>query len=362
MEDENITSTEDETITPTKDENVTPTEDENITSTEDQKIRPRIEGKIGKIRSLRCKLEEQERIEALRLAKLIALTSLPARPTDAISRSKVLRLGQDFWAKVTIFTPPGHQLPFGQDRIVLAGIMHLAIKYQSPVVLFDHACDLLKMFEISTDGRSYERLHERLNRVSKLAISIEYAFSKEELKLGFKGKNLFVIQEYMLPSRQEVETEIRRQLAPPGVYVFPKRSENIYGVVLGADFWEYLKDTSNQLIVPVELLQLFTNEPMGWDYVIFLVARCGAAKRKSTIDHDTLMTLFKESPKERDSETIKRLQRYHQIIMQATDNHLNATLRPAGSRVQQGRGRKKQRWQLAVGPSIPLFRSKDKPE
>lgn len=303
--------------------------------------------------------ETYKRTDALRLARLVAITSLPTRRLKESKRSKVFRLGKKLWAKVTLAVEEGQELPFGEDRFVLAGIMHLAIENASPIVFFEHAGELLKKFEISRDRQGYKTLRERFKRLANLTIKIKYGMTKEEVEEENIGENMFVIRKYALPTRAEIESYKTGQLLIRGVLDNPELNVSPFGVRLSSEFWEYLSEITNQMVIPIALLKLFVDCPIGWDYALFLAARCYAAKTNSAIDHETLMTLFKEG-KEPDRLTIKRLSKYHKQIMAATDNRLNAKLIQSGFFRSTG-GRPKKKWKLVVGPSEKIVWSGKNP-
>lgn len=324
----------------------------------------RTENRIQKAVSLNEEIREREdsfeRTDAVRLARLIAITSLPAKRSNTSKRVKVFRLGKDLWVQVVLSVEEGKELPFGQDRFVLAGVMHLSIEQNSPIVFFKHACDLLKMFEISQNNLGYSRLRERFRRISDLSIRIKYGDTEEGLTDNSFGENMFVIHKYALPTRKEIEDEKRGQMFIPGIHDNPDLNDSPYGVKLGSEFWDHLKEPKNQLIIPLNLLKLFIDQPIGWDYATFLVARCGAAKQSSAIDHETLMSLFKDG-REPDRNTIARLMKYHRQLMIATNNRLQAEIIEDGYFPREGRGPKKKRWKLLVGPSEKIVWSGKKP-
>ena len=123
---------------------------------------------------------------------------------------------------------------------------------------------------------------------------------------------------------------------------------------MSGDFWAHLLDSKNRLLVPLELLKLFIDRPTGWDYLCFLVARCGAAKRSSKVPHEALISLFRDTERQTDRDIIRALQRYHTEILRATGGRLNAELVEDGAFPSSG-GRPKKRWALIVRPSQSLF-------
>lgn len=298
---------------------------------------------------------EHKRTEALVTARAIALAGLPKRRSSAGELSRTLRLGENLWLRVIYQTVAGSTLPYGQDRFVLAGIQHLALQLRSPVVYFKHVSELLKMFDLSTDGRSLQRLRERFERLAKLSIRLHFAESESGLHRAVHGESIFIIKRFALPTRKELREELRvtpireRQLELPGLAL--NEDAERYGVLLSSDFWEHLKEPQNHLILRLDVMQHFVNQPTGWDYATFLMYRCSRAQTWSPVPHEVLMSLFQDNPKDQDSKTVDRLRKYHDQVMTATDGKLKAELRPAGQSKTGKRGRPKERWELWVGPS-----------
>lgn len=292
---------------------------------------------------------EQVRTEAIQTARAVALSVLPKRRSEQRDSTKTLRLGSNFWLRVIYSTGPNGVLPYGEDRFVLAGIQSLALEQNSPVVLFEEVSELLKTFGLSTDGRSIERLRERFKRISDLAIRLIFASNEQDLNDASKGEQSFVIQRYSLPTREEVRcAKIGEKQIPR---LFEDGTNQVhFGVVLSSYFWEHLKEPKNRLILPLDLMKLFVNNPTGWDYASFLVYRCSRAQSASVIDHDVLMSLFKDNPDEEDKKTIKRLLNCHDLVMTALNGRLNASLEQTGHFQSTG-GRPKERWILKIGPS-----------
>lgn len=296
----------------------------------------------------RLGLEERQRQEAVRTARALALAGLPKRRLKGLQElSRTLRVGAKLWLRVVYTAQPGHELAFGADRFVLAGIQHLAIEQDSPVVYFDRVATLLKLFGLHEDGRTLSRFRQRFHRLSGLSIRLLFGDSEEGLDAGNRGKQMFIITEWSLPKRGDLERQEAGQILLPGGHP--------YGVKLSGDFWEHLQDSSKRLLVPLELLKLFVDRPMGWDYLCFLVARCGAARSSTKIPHEALLSLFRDTKRQTDREIVHRLREYHREIMLATGHRLNAELIEDGYFPSTG-GRCRKRWALKVGPSRSLLK------
>ncbi len=299
--------------------------------------------RVEKVVSIREALDEQQRIEAIRTAKALAMAGLPKRRAGSSSLTRTLRLGGDMWLRVTYTATEGNELPFGADRFVLAGIQHLAIEQGSPIVHFQRVGELLKTFNLSEDGRTLALFRQRFKGISGLSVRLLFGRSQAELDEGIEGEQLFIVRRFSLPTSKQLKSEKAGQLVLP--------DSHPYGVILSADFWKYLSDTSNRLIVPLELLKLFMDRPIGWDYLCFLIARCGAARTVSEVPHEALMSLFRDREGDRDRDIIRRLKSYHNEIMEATGGRLEAKLLEKGTFPPGGPGRPRKRWALRVGPS-----------
>ncbi len=302
--------------------------------------------RAGQVVRIADRLEQAEHLEAIRTARALAIAGLPKQRCHTRDLSRTLRVGSDLWLRVTYSAQEGHELPFGEDRFVLAGIQHLALEQNSPTVLFDRVGTLLSTFGLSEDGRTIARLRQRFLRLAGLTVRLAFGRTEHALEESAAAEQIFIIRQYSLPTRKDLQLEHAGQLTIPGAHP--------YGVVLSADFWNHLSESKNRLLVPLELLKLFLDKPTGWDYLCFLAARCGAAKTTSKVPHEALMSLFRDTARQSDRSIIRGLQRYHHEILRATGGRLNAELVEDGAFPSSG-GRPKKRWALIVRPSQSLF-------
>ena len=300
-----------------------------------------------KVINIAERFDQAERLEAIRTARALAIAGLPKRRSPTRDVSRKLRIGKELWLRVTYSAQEGNELPYGEDRFVLAGIQHLAIEQDSPIVLFDRVGSLLKTFGLAEDGRTVALLRQRFARLAGLSVRLGLGSSETELEEQAHGEQLFIIRRYSLPTRKTLREEKAGQMALPGAYP--------YGVELSADFWEHLCDSSNRLLIPLELLKLFIDRPVGWDYLCFLIARCGAARTSSKVPHEALISLFRDTAKQSDREIFRRLAVYHREIQVATTGRLRAELVEDGVFPTRGPGRPRKRWALIVRPSRSLF-------
>ena len=298
--------------------------------------------------------EEQlrrQRTEALAFGRAIALAGLPYRKTKQREITREIRLGRDMWVQVTYRAIHESPLPYGEDRFVLTGIQHLALQQGSPIVSFDEAGELLRLFGLDAGGSGYQRLRERLKRLRGLSVDIR---TRSEDLPSDNGWDAHIVNAHHLPTRKQMKAQAKDaeigQLMLPG-------AAGPYFVKIGEDWWKYLQGGGrNLLLVRLDLLRQFVSRPAGWDYLCFLAHRCGSAETESVVPHNVLMSLFKRG-KEPDRNTIGRLKRYHDEIMIATDNPQSASLEPVGTEKRKGPGQPKKLWGLKVGPSDPLISS-----
>ena len=176
--------------------------------------------RTDRIVRIQDKLSERQRIEAIRTARALALAGLPKRRSKENRLSRTLRLGSELWLRVTYASTEGNELPFGEDRFVLAGIQHLAIEADSPIVLFDRVGQLLKTFGLSEDGRTVARLRQRFKRLSGLSVRLLFGRTEEELNEGTTGEQLFIIRKFSLPTRKDLKTEKAGQMILPGSHPY----------------------------------------------------------------------------------------------------------------------------------------------
>ena len=292
---------------------------------------------------------QRKRTEALAMGRALALVGLPYRRTSEREISREVRIGRDTWVSVTYSATGKAPLPHGEDRFVMAGIQHLALEQDSPVISFSDAGELLRMFELDSGGAGYRRLRERLRRLRGLKVDISMRSTAEGAENGWSS---LMLNAHRLPTRAQMQAQARDEAA--GQLTIPG-SIGPYFVKISEDWWKYLKAGGrNLLLVRLDLLRQFIARPAGWDYLCFLAHRCGSAETESIVPHSVLMNLFKKG-KEPDRNTIERLRHYHEEIMLATGGKLTASLEVVDE--ERGRGRPRKVWGLKVGPSNPLIAS-----
>ena len=157
--------------------------------------------RVGKVVSIAERIDYAEHFEAVRTARALAIAGLPKRRCQTRDLSRTLRVGANLWLRVTYTAQEGHDLPFGEDRFVLAGIQHLALEQDSPTVLFARVGSLLKTFGLSEDGRTVSLLRQRFARLAGLSVRLLFGCSKDELDEHVNAEQIFIIRKYALPTR-----------------------------------------------------------------------------------------------------------------------------------------------------------------
>lgn len=304
--------------------------------------------KFNQIVEIRESLDnERERrlwTEAIACARDVALAFLPHSKTKEKFIERSIVYGPGCTVTVRFSVPQNCEMPYGSDRFVLFGIQHLARVQNSPVVQFEKAGQLLEMFGIEGSGAQYRLLRERFERLKSLNVEIE-ATIPNRAKWG-AGTRL--LEEWALPTKKDVDAEKSGQ----GNLLQTTQDESLFFVRLADGLFNQIQrgnPAENLLLVRLDLLKLFRGSPIGWDFCVFLLHRCGSAKSTSVVPHEVLMELFK-SGKEKDRDTIARLQGYHSEIMAATQGSLNSELCIVKEE-RKGRGRPRKMWGLKVGPS-----------
>ncbi len=291
--------------------------------------------------------QQNQRTAALSFARAMALAMLPASRVKTRQVSREIKLGRDLEYEV-IYTAAGQsEMPFGADRLVLAGIQHLAIQQGSARIRFKEVGELLGLFNLSGGGKQYNELRRRLDRLKGLVVDIVPKKGSGPFGTGGQGEGFRVIKRWHLPTARERKASKEGQLTLAG-----QEDPGQFFVDISDDLFNYLtmRDGRVLMLVRLDLQSHFVNKPTAWDYLTFLVHRCGSAMSESRVPHDDLMRMFKCGT-ESDSKTISKLHRYHKQIMVATGHRLNASLIKAGKGRRSQRGPLTQLWDLKVGPS-----------
>ena len=304
-------------------------------------------------RSIDREIEEGIRSETIRFWRALALCFLPLQKTKQRKIVREVRLGRDLWVQLSFSaTEDGVDLPYGSDRMLLHGLLHLAMTQGERRITFDSMADLLRMMGADRSGHYYRRLREGLDRIAALHISVRA--SDLPGSSGERGVNFVVIDRWYLPKRGEKAVqEETAQMALPGMRGAPEP----HHIVLSRALMDHLQSSAEtQLLVRLDVVQLCTGKPKLFDLALFLFHRCGAARSESMVPHEVLIDLF-GSENEDERRTIRKLRENLLLLQEATGRapdgsyRLNAELVPMPAEPKKGPGRRKKRWGLLIRPS-----------
>ena len=186
------------------------------------KLTPRRANRVLEVTQRFLQTPHQQRIQVVRS---LALAGLPRRPTDEKSLDRTLRFGAKSWVRVRYSTASkSARLPFGQDRVILTGVLHLALEQNDPVVTFERAADLLDLFDMHRGGSAYRRLKDRLGRLKGLNVDILWGERLDDLTAENEGTGMRLIVDWRLPSRKVLPAKASEQLV-----MFPGAQGAHYG-------------------------------------------------------------------------------------------------------------------------------------
>lgn len=204
-------------------------------------------------------------------AKALVLCALPYKRIPEQQLTRTAKLGRDTTLSVT-FAAIGKDavLPYGADRALLGWIQTRA--YTEGFISFDRLTEFLSAFGLDDGGKNYRLFRGRVDRLSRLAVSIETSTQDEEALLNITPIRAAYYPKSTKEAKRTLTTEEAGQLL-----LIPQR----YGFQLDPVFWEYLR--ANPVPLPLPLMRLFHNKPKGWDFAQFVLYRCFAAKRRSVV-------------------------------------------------------------------------------
>jgi len=181
------------------------------------------------------------------LPRHLLLSPLPVRkPETELSfwrRSNLL-------SEMEIRCDPRFGVPHGQDRLVLLWIATLALQQNSRHVLLGSAYRLLHVFGLPPDGRNYQRLADRFNRL----LHSQFTFQ-------FRDRVKPVVQE---PVTYSIASHWR-------LWFDTSRSEAVENsITLSPEFWKHLQ--TDAVPVPILLVDGLSDSPANLDFSLWLLA------------------------------------------------------------------------------------------
>jgi hypothetical protein len=229
--------------------------------------------------SLRQKVVDQDWEELLVQARAVVLCGLPYKQTSKTRIEKTTRLANGKELTV-IFTAAGkYPLPFGKDRAILSLITTLASRNGDPRVTFQNAMEVFQKLDLGSTGRDYAFLRASLNRLKSFNCHISADNGQEEAT-----GNRAVVKDALMPSKTDARMETQ------GATRLISHSSNTFFVELEESFFREVRE--HGVPIPLEVLKLYTNNPIAWDFVTFLNYRIKVAKNPSRIPLTTLCEML----------------------------------------------------------------------
>jgi len=213
--------------------------------------------------------------EVIKMAQALILCTLPYRPTEDRQVVRTARLSDGSTLRVT-FTAGinGIDMPFGNDRHLMAWLFDKAINSDSAFVTIKSASDYLRESGKSRNGDRVKELAARLSRLTGLVIGIERRSSG-----ATQTVMLPMIAASNLPNNLtiQLEAETSGQTRIPGL-------ENPFGIQLEERFFQDIK--RHHVAIPRRLwlqLQGQKGGPQLQDLLTFFVYRCYCAQSETVI-------------------------------------------------------------------------------
>jgi len=209
-------------------------------------------GQVSRIRSFRSWAEQDVAFGA----RPFILCGLPIRrlPPGVLSYSR-----QNGRFRLEIVGHPEWGVPYGQDRLVLLYLVTQAVRYQSPVVWFRSAAEILVEWGMPTNGFHYKRLFDAFQRVFGITMFFGTLAHRRELQVWECSRAHF------FSSMKLWMSEAR---ANPGT------RDN--SVTLSSEFWRELQ--VHPIPVDAEVIRLLARNPGCLDLHTWLAWRCYQAK------------------------------------------------------------------------------------
>ena len=213
---------------------------------------------IQMVRSAR----EENRQEVGFSARPFVLCGLPIKRPKRGELEHVRKNGRYF---LRIVGDPKFGLPFGQDRLIPLWVATVALRTNSPEVLFNSGAEILDAFGLPKDGKKYRRLVEGFTRVYT---STFYFGPVEHIDSLTTSSRRNYFDELRLWYSREID-----QSTLPGDFVNK--------IVLSPWFWEELK--AHPIPVDFKVVKGLADSPGALDFYVWVCWRCWSARRTDHI-------------------------------------------------------------------------------
>jgi hypothetical protein len=199
------------------------------------------------------------------------LCGLPVRRPAKGTRDYIRRNGK-FSLEIT-----GHReygLPFGQDRLIPIFLATMALRQKNKTVKFRSAAQLLDVFGLPKDGKTYRRLVEGFKRIATSKIS----FGTDE-KHGVAPVWEWMNFQFFDYARLWFSRDPEQQTLT---------DDEAFGnvIVLSDRFWAEIQ--AHPVPVDLNVVRALADSPARLDFYSWLVWRCFSARGESAIPLEAL--------------------------------------------------------------------------
>ena len=218
---------------------------------------------------LRRRVSEQDWDELLIAARALVLCGLPYRKSEDRQVVKKARLGNGQWLTVVYTALGEHPIPFGKDRAILSWITTVASRTGNPLVQFDTAMEFMRAFGMSDAGSNYKMIRASIDRLKSFSCYVTMNDGDVEA-----SSQEAVIKRALIPSRDDGTHE------RGGGVRLPLMQEGFF-VELDPSFFQEVQ--AHGVPIPLDVMRRYANNPMAWDFIMFLNYRTKIARSPSRI-------------------------------------------------------------------------------
>lgn len=233
------------------------------------KRRQKASSEVKEVKELRRRVTEQDWDELLIAARALVLCGLPYRKSEERQVVKKARLGNGQWLTVVYTALGEHPIPFGKDRAILSWITTVASRTGNPTVKFDSAFEFMRAFGMSDAGSNYRAIRNSIDRLKSFSCYVTVNDGSVEA-----SSQEAVVKRALIPSRQDTARERSGEVRLPVI-------QDGFFVELDPTFFQEIR--THGIPIPLELMVRFQNNPMAWDFIMFLNYRVKIARSPSRI-------------------------------------------------------------------------------
>jgi hypothetical protein len=242
------------------------------------KRRQKVLAERTEVNDLRRRVTEQDWDELLIAARALVLCGLPYRKSEDRQIVKKARLGNGQWLTVVYSALGEHPIPFGKDRAILSWITTVASRTGTPLVKFDTAMDFMRAFGMSDAGSNYRMIRASIDRLKAFSCYVTVNDGSVEA-----SSQEAVIKRALIPSRDDADRERGGEVRLPII-------QEGFFVELDPSFYQEIR--AHGIPIPLDVMKRYANNPMAWDFIMFLNYRVKIARTPSRIPLEQLAQML----------------------------------------------------------------------